>query len=167
MPTAALKILVLLDIASPLQAAVTAAARLAREKPATVELYDCGPAQYLAPGWADGSVATLQYRAMLRERRLQDLERLARPLRSSGIEVTTVSEECSPLGAAIAQHIEAAAPDVIVRDRRAERCDEASWQAETDGILKRHARCPILLVGANRADDNGAPGALRAPEERP
>ena len=159
--------MVLLDITAPRQEAVQAAVRLAQQEPATVELYDCGlGGAFLAPGWADADDLKFQYRALLRERRLADLERLARPLRSCGLDVTTVSEDNSPLDTAIARHIEHMAPDVIVKDGASARADSGGWQVQTDVILKRHARCAVLLVGEARLDENAGVAAVAAHRER-
>jgi hypothetical protein len=146
--------MVLLDTASPRHEAVGEAGRLAQQQSSTVELYDCGMGQCLAPGWAEDAGLYGQYLALLHERRLEDLERLARPLRSCGIAVTTVAEQHAPLAEAIIEHIAQAMPDVIVKDRASQRADSAGWQVQTDSILERHARCPVVLVGEVREGEN-------------
>ena len=152
--------MVLLDTASPRHEAIEEAARLAQQQCSTVELYDCGMGQYLAPGWAEDTALYGQYLALLHERRLEDLERLARPLRSCGIAVTTVAEEHAPLAEAIVEHIAQAMPDVIVKDSASLRADSAGWQVQTDSILKRYARCPVVLVGEAQLGENPRLGVM-------
>ena len=158
MESCARKILVLVDVRTPRCAAVHEAARLAHEDAARVELYDCGGTEALPPGWASEDSLDLEYRALVYARRLTDLEYLARPLRSRGIDVTTIAEEGQPLDEAIVQHVLLAEPDLIVMDGPCGAADEAWWQKRPGAILRRHARCPVLLVGENRLADNASDG---------
>jgi hypothetical protein len=156
MRTTRRKILVLLDTMAPSAAAVHEAARLAQDDAANVELYDCGAGVPLPPGWAESQDAEQAYRALVHDRRLDDLERLARPLRSRGIPVTTCAEEHTPLDEAITLHLEQAAPDLILIDE-VRQGGVAAWRTQADGVLRRHARCPVLQVDACRgAADYGS-----------
>ena len=125
MEAASRKILVLLDSTVPRQAAVREAARLAQQ---------------------DADAAD-NYRALLRERRISDLERLARPLRSRGIDVTVCVELLVPLDDAIARHLAQTTPDLIVIDD-APVAAATVWRKQVDGALLRHARCPVIRVDA-------------------
>jgi nucleotide-binding universal stress UspA family protein len=159
------KLLVVLDLTAPQQAAVAAAARVAREGPTRVELYDCGAREPLPLSWAGGTDVLQEYRALLQERSLADLERLARPLRAGGIDVTTYAEEGGPLEDAIARHLAQAAPDLIFKDRAGASADAGSWPVRTDGILRRHATCPVVLVGDEPQADNGLQAPPRTTKE--
>jgi nucleotide-binding universal stress UspA family protein len=163
MPAACRKILVLLDALSPCAAAVREAARLAQRDAARLELYDCGVGPQLPPGWADPDDAAEVYRALLHDRRLEDLERLARPLRSRGIEVTTCAEECAPLEDAIARHLAQAAPDLILIENPGDG-GPSPWRALAEGALRRHARCPVLQVDAPRRSADHAALASQSRE---
>ena len=147
MEAASRKILVLLDSTVPRQAAVLEAARLAQQDAASLELYDYGLDPQMPHGWTEAVDAADNYRALLRERRISDLERLARPLRSRGIDVTVCVELLVPLDDAIARHLAQTTPDLIVIDD-APVAAATVWRKQVDGALLRHARCPVIRVDA-------------------
>lgn len=145
MAAATRKILVLLDSMAPHRVALPELLRLAPQERAEVELYDCGVDPPLPAGWTQAEDAAALYQRLLRERRQQDLERLAQPLRDRGIAVATAACGGRPLAEAIARHIERTAPDLVVIDDSAGG-GPAPWRAQAEGALSRHARCPVLAV---------------------
>ena len=160
MGAASRKILVLLDSTVPRQAAVREAARLAQQDAASLELYDYSIDPQMPHGWTEAVDAADNYRALLRERRISDLEQLARPLRSRGIDATICVELLVPLDAAIANHLEQTSPDLIVIDD-APLAAATLWRTQVDGALLRHARCPVMRVDAGQ-DAADHPGKVRA-----
>jgi nucleotide-binding universal stress UspA family protein len=163
MEAARRKILVLLDALSPCAAALREAALLAQRDAASLELYDCGVDPQLPPGWAEPDDAAEVYRALLHDRRLDDLERLARPLRSRGIQVSTCVEERAPLEDAIVSHLAQAAPDLILIEGRSDG-GPSPWRTRAEGALRRHGRCPVLRVDAPRRSDDHAVVASQSRE---
>jgi hypothetical protein len=166
MPVARRKFLVLLDGLSPYTAAVREAALLAQREAASLELYDCGVDQQLPPGWAEPDDAAEVYRALLHDRRLDDLERLARPLRARGIVVTACAEERVPLEDAIGSHLAQAAPDLILIEGQRDG-GPSPWRTLVEGVLRLHARCPVLRVDAPRRSDDHAAVASQSRESLP
>jgi response regulator RpfG family c-di-GMP phosphodiesterase len=71
-----------------------------------------------------------------------------------------MAEDALPRAEAIAVHLAQAMPDVIVKDCASQRADGAGWLVQTDRILRRHARCPVLLVGDAGVDGNKAVGVM-------
>lgn len=139
--------------------------QLAAQGPVRLELYDCGITQSMPSSWAGGSEADT-YRALLYARRAAELEREALALRARGIAVVTLVEQHTPLEEAVARRIRASAPDLIVKERAGDRDDERSWHVQTDLILTRHARCPVVLVAAGLPYDNDMHAAHAVPGER-
>jgi len=142
------KILVLVNTAASRQLALSAAVELAQQDAANLELYDCGLPTLLPLGWAGDGDMVRQYHALMQTRRLADLEALADPLRSRGLQVSTVAEPDALLEAALVLHLLESKPDLIITEEDA-RHDAASWQSQADGIVRRHACCPVVLVGAD------------------
>jgi nucleotide-binding universal stress UspA family protein len=140
------KYLVMVDPAAPMQPALERAVPMALEAGARLEIYACDVADAIPPGWAEQSQA-LQLRVLMHQRRLQDLERLARPLRCLGLAVSTVDECGDPIEPAIAQHLSNASPDLIIKESPG-RAQARSWHHCTDRVLAQHAPCPVFIVGA-------------------
>ena len=136
---------------------------LAQQDPAKLELYDCCLLTLLPLGWAGDTESVRQYHALMQTRRLADLQALADPLRSRGLQVSTVADPGAVLEAALVLHLLESPPDLIITEEGA-RHDATSWQCQIDGIVRRHARCPVVLVGAEPWRDN-VPQALLQPKE--
>lgn len=145
------KILLLLDAAASRQQTLATVQRLAESQEAEVELYDCSVQTFMPPSWTEEAGARETYLELLRERRLWDLERLALPLRRQGLAVVAVAETRTPLSDAVEQHLRDSAPDLIVKDAGPKSAPADSWHVQTERILARHERCPVVLV--ERPDD--------------
>lgn len=85
------KILVVVDPAVHAQPALEKAARLALRCAARLELYVCDVEQDLPESWADGGRSD-EFRDLKRRRLLEELERLAAPLRERGLAVDCLCE---------------------------------------------------------------------------
>ena len=147
------KILVLVDAAAASQLSLNAAVELVQQDAAKLDLFDCRMGNSLPLGWAGDPEADRQYLALLKSRRLADLEALADPLRSRGLQVSTASDSGALLEEALALHILESAPDLIITEVSAPQ-EAASWQAQTQCIVYLHARCPVVLVGSDRWRDS-------------
>jgi universal stress protein E len=142
------KILVMLDIGAPRHPAVAEAARLAAREGAELQLYHCGETQELCPGWADTAEASGVYRQLLQRRHLDDLQRLAAPLREEGLTVSVAAVRGPATDDAIRSHLQYSAPDLIIKDAGDPARTPRDWHQRTDELLLRHALCPFLLIGA-------------------
>ncbi len=143
------KILVLVDTGAACQLSLNAAVELAQQHPAKLDLFDCNLGTPLPLGWAGEPEADRQYRALLKARRFADLEALANSLRSRGLQVSTAPDTGALLEEALTLHILETAPDVIITEDSVAQ-DVACWQTQTHCIVRRHAGCPVVLVGSDR-----------------
>lgn len=144
MTTQSRKFLVMVDPAAPLQPALEKAVPLALQAGAHVEIYACEVADAIPSGWAEQS-QVLTLLGLKHRRRLDDLERLARPLRCLGLSVSTVDECGDPIESAIARYLSSTLPDLIIKETQdGERA--GSWHRCTDRVLEQHAPCPVFIV---------------------
>jgi universal stress protein E len=82
----------------------------------------------------------------MRERNLQELEYLARPLRERGLEVTTVAEWHPPLEEGIGHHVIRTNPDLVIKETHWHAAMPRVSLTRTDWILIRQIPAPLLLV---------------------
>ena len=83
-----MKILVVVDPASPTHRDVDLAVKVALRESARIDLFACDDEPGVPQDWV-GSINVREYRGILRERTLQRLEEIARPIRTQGLVVTT------------------------------------------------------------------------------
>ena len=107
------RILVVVDPAAHDHPSLARAVRLAERHGCALELYVCDVESDIPDCWA-GGIRANEYRGLLRERRLEELEALARPLRERGLTVVTRSEWHKPLEDAILRHLNETHPDLAV-----------------------------------------------------
>lgn len=139
------KILVVVDPTAREQAAIEKAARIAASCGASLELYICDVEQNIPESWAGGA-RTEEFRRLMRERNLQELEHLARPLRERGLDVTTVAEWHPPLEEGIGHHVIRTAPDLVIKETHWHAAMPRVSLTRTDWILIRQIPAPLLLV---------------------
>jgi universal stress protein E len=139
------KILVVVDPTAREQAAIEKAARISASCGASLELYICDVEQSIPESWAGGTRAE-EFRGLMRERNLQELELLARPLRERGLDVTTVAEWHPPLEEGIGHHVIRTAPDLVIKETHWHAAMPRVSLTRTDWILIRQIPAPLLLV---------------------
>jgi universal stress protein E len=139
------KILVVLDPTATTHPCVAKAARLASACGGSVELFMCEVDQGIPGSWAGGTTLT-DYRGLLRERRLGQLEALANPLRARGLHVITSTEWHVPLEEGIVQHAIRSHADLVVKDTQRHTPMRNALTLQTDWILIRQVPVPLLLV---------------------
>jgi universal stress protein E len=144
-PAVIQKILVVVDPTTGEQAALQKAARMAASCGASLELYICDVEQNLPESWTGGARAE-EFRHLMRQRHLQELELLARPLRERGLDVTTVAEWHPPLEEGIGHHVIRTAPDLVIKETHWHAAMRRVSLTRTDWILIRQIPAPLLLV---------------------
>ena len=139
------KILVIVDPTAQQHPCIEKAARIAASCGATLELFVCDVEPELPDNWAGGN-KTAEYRDLLRRRRLEELQRLATPLRQQGLSVTTASEWHAPLEEGIGQHAIRARADLVVKDTHRHAATPRVTLTQTDWNLIRQMAAPILMA---------------------
>jgi universal stress protein E len=139
------KILVVVDPTTREQAALEKAVRIATSCGASLELYICDVEQSIPESWTGGARAE-EFRGLMRERHLQELEFLARPLRKRGLDVSTVAEWHPPLEEGIGHHVIRTAPDLVIKETHWHAAMPRVSLTRTDWILIRQIPAPLLLV---------------------
>jgi universal stress protein E len=107
------RILVIVDPEQAQHPCLDQAVALARPSGALIELYTCDWNEGLPARWV-GALTLPQYQALLREERLQWLEQLAQPLRSSGLRINTHSDWHPNVEQAVLNHIVAIKPSAVL-----------------------------------------------------
>jgi universal stress protein E len=141
------KILVIVDPMATVHPCVEKAGRLAVAFDSSVELFICDVEQGVPDSWAGGK-AMQEYRAITRERRIAQLERLAAPLRARGVHVVTDSKWQVPLEEGIVEHALHSKAALVVKDTHRRPRMRHAPVVQTDWILIRQVAAPLLLVRA-------------------
>jgi universal stress protein E len=141
------RILVVVDPTVHQQPALEKAVRIATRHGSRLELYVCDVEQQLPESWAGGSRFE-HYRELRRERLLEELGALARPLRASGLAVEIVCEWHAPLEQGIGEHAIRTQPDLVVKETHRHAQQPRANLSSTDWNLIRMVPMPLLLVRA-------------------
>jgi universal stress protein E len=139
------KIMVVIDPTRSEQPALEKAARIATSYGSHLELYICDVEQDIPESWIGGSRSE-EYREILRRRLLEDLERLAEPLRAQGLEVRTACEWHAPHEQGIGHHAIRTQPDLVVKETHWHAAMPRVTLTRTDWNLIRQVPAPLLLV---------------------
>jgi universal stress protein E len=139
------RILVVIDPTTRMQIALEKAARIALTQGGALELYVCDVEQGVPDSWA-GNPRSAEYREMLRNRAVEELQEFARPLREDGLTVTTHYEWHAPLEQGIGQHAIRTRPDLVVKETHRHALVPGSLAGRTDWNLIRQLPCSLLLV---------------------
>jgi universal stress protein E len=139
------KIMVVIDPTQREQPALEKAVRIAASYRSSLELYICDVEQDIPESWVGGSRSD-EYREILRRRLLEDLERLAEPLRARGLDVRTACEWHAPLEQGIGHHVIRTQPDLVVKETHWHAAMPRVTLTRTDWNLIRQVPAPLLLV---------------------
>ena len=126
-------------------AAVEKAARIAFGCGAAIELYLAEGRQRIPDSWAGGTT-TLQYHELMAERRLEELNRLADPLRKAGIQVTCHSTWQSRQTETLSRHALRMAPDLVIVELPGPTLAPRTRVIRYDWTLMREIAAPLLMV---------------------
>jgi universal stress protein E len=134
------------DVRGRASPAIRKAAQLARALDAQLELFHamCDPLPVDALMFVASAVQKTQDAA--RARFLRRLEAFAKPLRRSGLTVTTTAEWDYPAHEALVRRARQARADLIVAELHAGRHAAPRFLRYTDWELVRHSPVPVLLV---------------------
>ena len=125
--------------------AVEKAARIAAGCGATVELYLAEGRQRIPESWAGGTT-TLQYHQLMAERRLEELNQLADPLRKSGIQVTCRTNWNSKQTETLSRHALRTEPDLVIVELPRPTIAPRTRIIRYDWTLMRELAAPLLMV---------------------
>jgi universal stress protein E len=139
-------ILVIVDPTAQEQPAVARAAWLAEKLGCDLELFICEYDQYLAGERFFDTKALKKARAGLLRRHLSRLEKLAAPLRDSGITVSCDTAWDHPLHEGILRKVEAAKAKLVVKDTHYHSAIRRSVFSNTDWHVIRDCKTPLWLV---------------------
>lgn len=139
------KIMVVVDPTAHAQPALRKALRIAAGCRSSLELYVCDTQQNIPESWAGGARAD-EYREMMRRRLLEELNRLAEPIKAQGLQVNTVCEWHALLEQGIGHHVIRSRPDLVVKDTHRHEVMAHAMLVRTDWTLIRQVPAPLLLV---------------------
>jgi universal stress protein E len=146
-------ILVIIDPTAKEQPALGRAQWYAGLTGASIELFICDYDQYLAGERFFDSKSLTKARADLLERRKNLLEKLAKPLRDAGLEVTVDVRWDHPLHEGLVRKIQDAAPNLVFKDTHYHTALRRSIFSNTDWHLIRDCQPPLWLVKPHSTAD--------------
>jgi len=139
------KILVVVDPTAREQPGIEKATRIAASCRSSLELYICDVEQDIPESWA-GEPRSAEYRELMRQRHLAELQLLAEPLLARGLDVSTVCEWHAPLEEGIGHHVIRTRPDLVVKETHWHAAMPRVTLTRTDWNLIRQIPAPLLLV---------------------
>lgn len=139
-------ILAVVDPTTKEQPAVARAAWLAKKLDSKLELFICDYDQYLAGERFFDTKALARARSGLMQRHGKRLEKLAEPLRSTGIDVSVDTAWDHPLHEGILRKIERSKPKLVVKDTHFHTAIRRSLFSNTDWQIIRECQSPLWLV---------------------
>ncbi len=139
------RILVVIDPASLEQPALDKAARMAARGDAALELHVCDVDEGIAESWTGGAHMQ-EYRALREQRQLQELERLAAPLRARGLRVECSWQWHAPLELGIGHHVIRTHSDLVVKGTHRHVPLPRGSASHADWHLICQVPVPLLLV---------------------
>jgi universal stress protein E len=139
-------ILVVIDPTTKQQPALGRAVWLAGKLGLGLELFICDYDQYLAGERFFDSKALKKARAGLLERHRKHLEKLAEPLRETGLAVTVDATWDHPLHEGILRKISKSQPYLVVKDTHFHSAIRRSVFSNTDWNIIRECKAPLWLV---------------------
>ena len=140
------KILVVVDPTAKAQPAVDRGIWLAQQFDASVELFVCDYDQYLSGERFFDSAALAKARTHIIERRKSELSKLAKSLKSSGVDIAVDARWDHPLEEGILKKLEESKADIIVKDTHYHSAIRRSVFTNTDWNLIRECKKPLMLV---------------------
>ena len=146
-------ILVIIDPTADDSPALDRARWYAARAEASIELFICEYDQYLAGERFFDTKSLQRAREDLLDRRRASLEKLAKPLRADGIDVTVDVRWDHPLHEGLVRKIKDASPDLVFKDTHYHIALRRSIFSNTDWHLIRDCPVPLWLV---KPHDNAA-----------
>lgn len=140
------RILCVIDPTSDEQPALARAVPVARAAGATLELFISYYNEYLSGERLFDSRSLEKARAEVIDGYEQYLETLARPLRDSGLEVSTRALWAHPLDESIVRQAAAVGADLVFKDTHRHSALSRALLTNTDWGLVRHCASPLWLV---------------------
>jgi len=137
-------LLVIIDPATRSPASIQKAARIAQAYGSSVQLLSCVSDGELPDAWAGGTTLAA-YHGVLRERQIGALERLAEPLRKSGLSVMSEALCTARIADTILVQSLLHKADLVIKDLERQDVTGAK-RSELDECLMREIAAPLLLV---------------------
>ncbi|MBT8098703.1 MAG: universal stress protein [Gammaproteobacteria bacterium] len=140
------KILSIVDPTVKEQPALHRAAWLAKRTGAALELFVCYYNEYLSGDRLFDAPSLEKARKEVIENQRQHLEKLAEPLRSDGIKVSTAAAWDHPLYEGIVRHVGDSGCDIVFKDTHHHSAVARALLSNTDWNLIRTCPAPLWLV---------------------
>jgi universal stress protein E len=137
--------LVVIEPDQEVQPALDKAKQLAKLAEAALELVLAEYSPYLEDGYYFDPEQARQLRYEHGERRMEELEALARPLREQGLEVTCTAAWGNPPYGQVLQRIEQSKPSLVIKATRHHSRLARYFLANEDWELVRYCPVPLLL----------------------
>lgn len=139
-------ILVVIEADADSQPALDRAKQVAKLADCRLELILVDHTPYLEDGYYFEPSRAQELRQEHGERRLQELETLAEPLRTQGLEVSCTTAWGNPASLEIASRAEATKPSLVIKATRHHNKVARLLLSNEDWQLVRHCSAPLLLV---------------------
>ncbi len=140
------KILVIIEADSVSQPALEKATQLAKYTESEVELMITDYNTYLEDGYYFDPIQAQKLRYEHGDRRIEELEVLARPLRDQGLEVTVTTAWGNPPYGEIVTRIDDTNPSLVIKSTRHHHKYSRLLLSNEDWELVRYCPAPLLLV---------------------
>lgn len=147
------RIMSVVDPTTNTQPAIDRAAWLARQLGAELELFVCYYNEYLSGDRLFDSPSLDKARQEIISGHKSNLEKLATPLRESGLSVSTTAVWDHPLHEGIVRHAAAIGADMIFKDTHHHSAVSRALLTNTDWNLIRICAAPLWLVKPNEIAD--------------
>ena len=140
------KLLVIVDADTDFQPALDKAAELARHTGAELELFIADFSVYLEDGYYFEPARAQLLRERHAQKQINDLERMAKPLRDEGLKVSYSCSWRRPVYEQIIEKVEKTNPSLVIKSTQPHNNLLSTLLSNEDWNLIRYCPAPLLLV---------------------
>jgi len=140
------KVLAVVEPDSKVQLAVDKGVMLAKLAGAELQLFMADYSRYLEDGYFFDPLQATKLRDQHREKHLEDLEKIAEPIRAQGVKVSVAYAWGNPSHEEIVRRVEEEQPSLVIKSSQPHKRIARTLLSNQDWDLVRHCPAPLLLA---------------------